>query len=61
MNQPKSDQIPREELVEQERQRNEFLEDLENLVPQKHNWIDRGAKVTCENGGHPYHEAWKRR
>lgn len=40
---------------------NEFIMELDNLKPQKHLWIDRGLKMTCENAGHPMHEAWKRR
>ena len=51
----------REEQVEEERQNNEWLLDLDNLPPIPHRWIDRGMKMTCEDAGHPYHEAWKRR
>jgi hypothetical protein len=51
----------REEQVEEERQKNEWLLDLDNLPPQPHRWIDRGMKMTCEDAGHPFHEAWKRR
>lgn len=38
----------------------DFLFDIENLSPIKHLWTDRGAKLTCENAGHTYHEVWKR-
>ena len=37
----------------------EFSIELDNLPSQGHLWIDRGLKQTCENAGHPYHEAWK--
>ena len=40
--------------------RNDFITELDHLPKQTHNWVDRGAKLTCENGGHPYHEVWKR-
>ena len=32
---------------------------LDDLPRVTHNWTDRGLKQTCENAGHPYHEAWK--
>ena len=32
---------------------------LDDLQSQKHSWTDRGLKWTCENAGHPYHEAWR--
>jgi hypothetical protein len=37
----------------------EFMLELDNLPVQKHSWTDRGLKWTCENAGHPYHEAWR--
>jgi hypothetical protein len=37
----------------------EHLAELDHLPKQNHIWIDRGLKHTCENAGHPYHEAWK--
>ena len=40
---------------------NESVVELDNLPKQDHLWTDRGLKYTCENAGHPYHEAWKRR
>jgi len=40
--------------------RNESVVELDNLPKQDHLWTDRGLKYTCENAGHPYHEAWKR-
>jgi hypothetical protein len=41
--------------------RSDHMFELDNLPTQKHNFIDRGAKVTCENAGHAYHESWKPR
>lgn len=35
--------------------------DIDNLPGQEHRWIMRGAKATCENGAHAYHEFWFRR
>ena len=40
---------------------NESVVELDNLPKQDHLWTDRGLKYTCENAGHQYHEAWKRR
>lgn len=39
----------------------DIIAELDKLQPQTHNWTDRGAKLTCENAGHSYHEVWKRR
>lgn len=41
--------------------KSDFLLELDNLPKQNHVWIDRGLKWTCEDAGHPFHEAWKRR
>lgn len=41
--------------------RSEHITELDNLPKQNHDWTDRGLKYTCENAGHPYHEAWKKR
>jgi len=40
--------------------RNRFILEMDKLPSQNHLWIDRGAKMTCENAGHQYHEAFKR-
>lgn len=37
---------------------NQFQIDIDNLPPISHNWVNRGLKMTCENAGHPYHEAF---
>lgn len=41
--------------------RNRFILEMDKLPSQVHRWTDRGAKMTCENAGHQYHEAWKPR
>jgi hypothetical protein len=41
--------------------RNDYLFELDKLEPQKHNWVDRGLKMSCENAGHPHHQAFKSR
>lgn len=35
--------------------------DLDNLKPQKHLWVDRGAVMSCEGAAHANHRAFKRR
>lgn len=50
-----------EEIKEAMQKQSDFMLELDNIQPQKHIWIDRGEKMTCENAGHQYHEAWKRR
>lgn len=52
--------LSREQAIEHLKRRSEWLEDLDNLKPQTHNWIDRGIIISCENAGHPYHQASKR-
>lgn len=47
------------ETVEQLKAENEFVLELDKLPKQGHIWIDRGLKLTCEDAGHPWHEAWK--
>lgn len=29
--------------------------DLDNLPKQKHNWVQRGIKMSCEGAQHPHH------
>lgn len=55
-----SDQLDREESVEQEQTQTEFVFDPDNTTPVIHRWIDRGLKLSCEEAGHPYHQVWKR-
>ena len=33
----------------------EYKLDLDNITPQEHNWVKRGAKINCEGANHPYH------
>lgn len=50
-----------EEIKDLMSKQSDFMLELDNVIPQKHIWINRGAKLTCENAGHPMHEAWLRR
>jgi hypothetical protein len=52
---------PRAEIVGFIKQNNQHVIDLDNLPQQKHNWVDRGLKLSCEDAGHPYHQVWKPR
>jgi hypothetical protein len=56
-----SEDISREQAIEKLKQRSEWLQDLENLPPQQHNWHDRGVIISCEGAGHDYHQVSKRR
>jgi len=56
-----SEGISVEKAAEMFKSGSQFLTDLDNLPKQNHLWTDRGLKYTCENAGHPSHEAWKRR
>ncbi len=49
-----------DEVLDAMRQTAKSVIELDHLPMQTHRWIDRGAKLTCEGGDHPYHEAWKR-
>lgn len=53
--------MSKEKEVEEVEQKPQYTVDLDKLMPQKHNWIDRGLVMSCENGGHPTHRAFKRR
>lgn len=48
------------EIKEKLARRNEFMLELDNLVPQEHRWVDRGLVMSCEGGTHPSHRAFKR-
>jgi hypothetical protein len=48
-----------EEAAELYKKCSDHLLDLDSLPKQNHSWTDRGLKYTCENAGHPWHEAWK--
>lgn len=51
----------REEIKEELKTKADFVFDPETAPKQGHRWINRGMKMTCEDAGHSYHEAWKRR
>lgn len=51
----------REELVEIEKAKSQFLLDLDNLKPQEHIWVDRGLVLSCEGAAHPSHRVFKRK
>lgn len=48
------------QIKEELAQKYKAIVELDNIPGQAHRWIDRGAKLTCEGGDHPYHETWKR-
>lgn len=48
-----------EDTFDQLKERNDFVIDLDSLVPQAHNWVDRGLVMSCENAGHPNHRSFK--
>jgi len=54
--------MTRKEIHEQMKEKFEHTVDLENLPTKvyEHNWVDRGAKLSCETKTHPNHQAWKR-
>lgn len=39
----------------------EYSIDISNLPKQKHNWVPRGLKVSCEGAGHPHHSHFLRK
>lgn len=50
----------REEIKAQLAETNQHVFDPETAQPVKHNWVDRGLKLSCETAGHPSHQTWKR-
>jgi hypothetical protein len=48
-----------DEIKEQLQKQNEFLVELDRLVPQEHVWIDRGEVMSCEGAAHPNHRSFK--
>ena len=55
----KQSNLSYEQIKSRMASRSEGMTELDNLPKQEHRWTDRGAKLTCENAGHAYHEAWK--
>jgi hypothetical protein len=51
-----TEDISRDEAIEKLRNRTEWLQDMDNLKPQSHNWVDRGLIISCEGAGHPHHQ-----
>lgn len=57
---PESDKT-REELINEARELNDIVFDMDGQKKVHHNWIDRGLKLSCEGAGHPQHEVFKLR
>ena len=49
-----------EDFEEELAMANEYELDLNNLPKLEHNWIVRGAVVSCEGANHPYHRHFLR-
>ena len=47
--------MTKEEVLAMLEARSEHAVDLDNLPVSKHNWVKRGAKVSCEGADHPHH------
>jgi hypothetical protein len=45
--------LTKQDVIEQSRA--EYVADLDNLPRQKHNWVKRGIKISCEGANHPHH------
>lgn len=52
--------MSREEVAENLQKNSEHVFDPDNAPKIFHNWVDRGLKYSCEDAGHPMHQAWKR-
>lgn len=52
------DKVVKEEEIEEVVP--EYTFDMNNLTPQKHIWVDRGAVMSCEHAGHANHRSFKR-
>jgi|RifCSPhighO2_12_1023870.scaffolds.fasta_scaffold609217_1 hypothetical protein len=46
---------PREVIKQQMEEMSEYSLDLDNIKPSKHNWVERGLKISCEGASHPHH------
>lgn len=53
--------VPRDRIRSHLENTAEYVFDPENVPVIKHNWVDRGLKMSCEGAGHPYHQSWKRK
>jgi hypothetical protein len=59
-NELKADQEgkPREEVVEDLKQRVEYVFDPNTAPKIPHKWVNRGLRLSCEGAGHPNHQVW---
>lgn len=53
-------EISLEEATQMYLKKAESVVRLEDLKPQRHNWVERGVVVSCENGDHPNHRYYKK-
>lgn len=53
------DNKSRSEIADELTGKYEHVFDPETAPKQNHLWVDRGLKMSCENAGHPMHQAWK--
>lgn len=51
--------VRREEIAARLSASSEYVFDPEKATPVKHNWIDRGLKMSCEGADHPFHQSFK--
>ncbi len=47
--------LSKDEIMDAMSEKSEYAVDLNELPKLKHNWIERGIKVSCEGAGHPHH------
>lgn len=47
--------LSRDEIKQQMEQQSESTFDLDNFPSVTHNWVERGAVVSCEGANHPNH------
>lgn len=47
--------MSRDEIKQQMQQQSEATFDLDNFPSVKHNWVERGAVISCEGANHPNH------
>jgi hypothetical protein len=52
--------MSRDEVMDLMKKRSEYQLDLDNLPKSEHNWVDRGAVISCE-GVHQNHRHFKKR
>lgn len=47
--------LDKDDIMKIMEHKSEYVQDLDNLPRQKHNWVRRGVKVSCEGANHPHH------